>query len=387
MAVVRQTIRCRRHVWAAHASEWMGPLLARWACRRAAGRALPAIRWRRAVLLGADHLGDLLWISASLPHLKTAFPACEWHALASRAGLDALVHNPFLRSTHLIAEKGFRRFQDITRTLVALKPDAALCYNTGGYWFELMAAAYAGVPCRVGYVHKGFSGLVTQPLSIRFPQPYPAYFRDAVAQLSALEASWPLRPLLYPSREDAAEGEKVWRALGVGPNDIVAACFPFSRQAQGAIPPEWFAAVMAAASRAPITWLLCGTAGEERPWRILQARYGLARAHVLAGRLNARSMVSLLRHCDLAFCADSGGRHLANAANITVAFVRNLGARAIETGVYLPTEVDLTPPLAECLSPSAVRRVIAEMPPEQTAKRLLDILRRTGKSSKSLPEN
>ena len=112
-----------------------------------------------------------------LPALAEAFPDCEWHYMASSPASEILAGNPLIKSC-------------VSSPEMPGPVDVAICYNSGGYWRELIQATKGGIPNRVGYVHKGFSALVTNPIEIDHPQPYPAYFRDLIAQLTAL------RPLI-----------------------------------------------------------------------------------------------------------------------------------------------------------------------------------------------
>ena len=71
-----------------------------------------------------------------------------------------------------------------------------------------------------------------------------------------------------------------------------------------------------------------------------------------------------LRHGD---GADSGPRHLANAAGIPVFFVPNLAVGKIETGAYLDTETDLAPDF-EWVPPSGQADAFARLEPARMAE-------------------
>ncbi len=91
--------------------------------------------------------------------------------------------------------------------------DVALCYNSSSTSRDLLFAARLKIPNRIGYPDKGFSGLVTFPIRIQYPQPYPAYFRDLVGQVTSCVPDWSLRPQIFPTSEDEAAAEAAWEHL------------------------------------------------------------------------------------------------------------------------------------------------------------------------------
>jgi len=241
-----------------------------------------------------------------------------------------------------------------------LRPDVALCYDSGDYWHGLLVALRCGIPNRAAYVHKGLSGLTTLPMRLNFPQPYPAYFRDLVGQLTGLQTAWSLRPAVHPSAEDCVTAERIWQEMCPAPGTPVLAVFPTSRQPFGTWPPERFGEALAQMGKITrVEVLLCGSAADAAVLHALQSAF-CPDAKVLAGRLNLRALTVLLRRCTLALSSDSGPRHLANAAGIPVVFLRNLWARRIETGPYLPTETDLAPPREYLRLP---RKKMQSLPP------------------------
>lgn len=257
--------------------------------------------------------------------------------------------------------------------LKALHADVALCYDTGAYWKPLMLAIRAGIPNRVGYVHKGCSGGVTHPIGINFPQPYPAYFRDLVAQLTGMPPDGPLQPKVYPSQDDSREADALWRSFFLSGNQPVLAAFVASRQSIGVPPPRFLGEILASLStRTPVNILLMGGTDDEALLHFLKHQWRLS-AHIIAGRLNLRAVTALLARCTLVFSTDSGPRHLANAAGVPVAFVRNLWSRRIETGQYLDTETDLAPEV-EMISPDSEKEWRQLIGVEQTASRLAHLL-------------
>ncbi len=347
------TFRDRRNLALARWSEFAAPLLKVAARVSCPGRPTPPASWRRGILVGAHHIGDVLYNTASLPALVEAFPECEWHFLAKPPATEVLANNPFIKSC--------------VESLDSLGPvDVAICYNSGGYWRDLVGVTRRGIPNRVGYIHKGFSALATYPVPISYPQPYPAYFRDLVAQLAGRAADWPLRPRVYPAARDAEKADAIWTEAGMGEKPVVA-CFLTSRQASGVWPARKFAETVAyLEADESHQAVLCGTAGEAELLEKLKTEFGL-RALLLAGKLNLLSLACFLRKCAVTLCPDSGPRHLANAVQTPVVFVRNFAVGKIETGAYCETEIDAAPDL-ERVPPPAQEQAFELLQPEAVAE-------------------
>jgi len=354
------TFRHSRNLAVARLSEWGSPIL-RAAASLFSRSPTPAPSWRRGVLLGADHIGDVLYNTASLPVLAAAFPDCEWHYVASAPASEILAHNPFIKSCVASPEM--------------LGPvDVAICYNSGGYWRDLIKATRRGTPNRVGYVHKGFSALVTHPIQINYPQPFPAYFRDLVAQLTVTPPTWSLRPQVFPGREDKERAMTVWQELALDPTHSVLACFVTSRQAAGVWPPEKFGAAIQQIEKArDIQTILLGAPNDLAVLEELRRSFNLT-ARVVAGRLPLLALVCFLKKCAAVFCPDSGSRHLTNAAGVRVFYVRNISFGKVEAGRYCETEFDLAPDV-EFVPPNRQEEFFAGLDPATLAGQILSVLR------------
>ena len=358
------TFRHWRNLFAARTSEWASPLLKGAAAFRSRARPTPPASWRRGILLGADHIGDVLYNTASLPALAEAFPECQWHYVVSAPAREILAHNPFIKSCVSSPEM--------------LGPvDVAICYNSGGYWRELIRATKGGIPNRVGYVHKGFSALVTYPIEINYPQPYPAYFRDLIARLTALSPAWSLRPQVFPSREDEERAQTLWQELALDPTRPVLACFVTSRQSAGVWPPEKFGlAIQRIEKERDIQTILLGAPEDLPVLEDLKRTFNL-NSRVAAGRLHLLSLVCFLKKCAAVLSTDSGPRHLANAAGVRVIYVRNISFSKVEAGRYCETEFDLAPDV-EFVPPGRQEEIFSGLDPAQIGDQVLAILKTGG---------
>jgi ADP-heptose:LPS heptosyltransferase len=325
--------------------------------------------WRRGLLLGGAHIGDLLYRTPSLNALKEGLPQCRWHYLTERSSGEVLSTHPAISATidGMRTRLGSAEHSALARRLRAENFDVAICYDTGQYWPDLLLAIHAGIPNRVGYVHKGFSGLVTHPISICTPQPYPAYFRDLVAQLTSQTPNWPLRPVVVTQPDDEAEAVAVRHSLELSSHKPVLACFVTTRQPTGQWPRASYGQTLALLERqSGVQLVLCGAATDAPVLEELKEAHGL-KCPILAGRLRLRSLVAFLRGCDGVFCADSGPRHLANAAGVPVFFMRNVWFDRVEAGPYVETEKDLGPEV-ERVTPGRETEAFRSVTPEGVAE-------------------
>ena len=351
------TFRDRRNLLLARVSEMGAPFLKMAAQLSSRSGPTSPESWRRGVLIGADHIGDILYNTASLSVLAETLPNCEWNYLATPPAGEILANYPSIKSC--------------LPSLESLGPvDVAICYDSGAYWRNLVAATRRGIPNRVGYVHKGFSALVTHPIQINHPQPFPAYFRDLVAQLSNREPSWSLRPRVFPSAADENDADELWREVEFDPARPVIACFVTSRQSRGVLPLSKFAEAIRELEKKPnVQTVLLGASADLPVLTELKAAFHL-RAVITAGRLRLIPLVCFLRKCAVVFSTDSGPRHLANAAGVKVIYVRNISFSKVEAGRYCETEIDLAPDL-EFVAPEVEQQIFGDLDSVQIANGVL----------------
>jgi ADP-heptose:LPS heptosyltransferase len=369
----RASFRLARNYVAALGAELGAPLLRALARIETARPPVPLRCWRKGLLLGADHIGDVLYLTPSLPILREAFPQCEWYMSTDRLSAQVVEGNPHLDGV-VEASMHAMPFAERRMRLMAMNVDGVLCYNSAGYWRELVLTAAAGIPSRVGFVHKGFSGLVTHPISIRLPQSYPALFRGLVAQLAGRAPDWSLRPQVYPSEADQRAAAALWAEfrLGEGGKPVVV-CFLTSRSAFAVWPFDYVASALQGVVRETgADIILCGSAADAPILERVRARLDFP-CFLNAGRLHLRALVCFLRRCQLVFTPDSGPRHLANAAGVPVVFIRNPSHGRIAAGAYVDTEYDLGGP-DECLAPGLQSEYFRHITPEAAIRKLSVVL-------------
>ncbi len=340
---------CFRTCWRyglAVVSEWLASPLRVTARVIVRHPATPPSQWRRLLLLGDDHIGDVLFTTGSIPYLAEAFSNCKLDFLCGAPANQVLNNNPYLH--RVILRDSGKLWQ---RTVRESGYDAILCYNMAHHIGDLALALRTRIPNRIAYAHKGFSAWVTHPLPIRHPQPFAAYFRDAVAHLTGQDGSWPLRPMVYPLPADRIVADQTANRIGLDREQPSIACFCSSRQPRGVAPPALFMSLLAALQQASpgLRIVLMGAASDGPLLENIRA-VSCPGASILAGVLPLHPLVEFLKHFDLVLTPDSGPRHLANAAGVPVAFFRNICVVAAETGSYgVETELDLVPPDVELL--------------------------------------
>ncbi len=301
--------------------------------------------WRKALIVGDNHIGDLLYRSASLAPLKAALPECEFHYLAAPGSSAVLEGNPALTGIlpWLKSDSPLDLSQEHFEALRAMQFDAVLSTNCIKYWPELLLAVRLGVPNRAGYTYKGFSGWVTHPIPIQYPRPFAAYFRDYVAALTSRKASWKPRPVIMTNPADETEADALWAARSLNRHPRVLASFITSRQPTGIWPAAKFGETLRLVrERTGAHILLCGAASDEPLLAAIDREHRLE-ATIIAGSLGLRALSCFLKRCSAVLTADSGPRHIANAAGVPVIFVRNVWFNPVEAGPYVETETDLCP--------------------------------------------
>jgi len=371
----RSTFQQPHNYWLARASELLRPALVALARRWSPGPITPPTAWRRGLLLGANHIGDCLYLTPSLAALRRGLPNCEWFMAAPAPAYETLETNPHLAGCVRL-DLTTAPLAQARAELAAIGPfDAAISYSHIRAWPHLLRLARLGIPNRAGYIHKGFSGLVTYPLALRHPQPVPYYFRDLVSQLTGQPVEASLRPQVFSTAADHQTAADCWRRLGLAGDLPVVMCFCTSRQPTGVWPLAKFAETLKLlTTRGECQILLGGSAGDRAALERVRTLAGLT-CSVVAGDLSLRALACFLPRCAAVLAPDTGTRHLANAAGVPVVFVRNLYVNRIESGVYCPTELDVAPPV-EFVPPAEQAHLFDQIQPAAVVEALAGLISR-----------
>jgi ADP-heptose:LPS heptosyltransferase len=372
--IIPEAFRKRRNYYFAEVTELLAGLLRTYARWKAPGAAMPPQQWRRALILGSDHVGDVLYRSGSLEPLKRGLPECDFYYLAAPGSADVIDKCPWLKRVFRFErDKSGRVSKEALDTLRDIGFDAAISSNAGTYQWDLLLALRLGIPSRAGFTGKGFSAWVTHPVPLRYPSPFPVYFRDMVAALTGHEPAWPARPRVFFDETDEAVAQRFVEELGLDPARPVMACFLTSRQPNGVWPPDCFGrAVQIVASKAPVQVVLCGARSDEPLLTHIDREFALG-AQINAGRIGLRPLARFLARCAVVLTTDSGPRHLANSAGAPTVFIRNLRFNKVEAGVYCDTEYDMAPD-SECVPRAEQDRELRKTTPEMVANKVLEIV-------------
>jgi heptosyltransferase-1 len=281
---------------AAVASDLAAPLLRLWADGRAIGPATPPGEWRRVVMLGSTHIGDVMYRTPSLAYLKRALPHCEVSYVTSPLTAALVETNPAVDVVLPIAETGPAWRRDMTRVLRSYRFDAAICTDNISYHRDLLLVARSGIPARIGFAHKGFSALVTDAVPAPTRLPAPAYTRALIAHVCRLDPTWDLTPVLATTPEDEQRADTVWRDLGLGAAPVTIACAMTLRQVMTATwPPRSFIAALSDVARdIDLEVVLCGSTADG-PLLRDAARRAPFPCRVAAGTLTLRAIGALFR--------------------------------------------------------------------------------------------
>lgn len=302
--------------------------------------------WRKGILLGADHVGDVLYRTTSLEHLAKSFPWIEWHWLVTSPADQVLVGNPYIKKVFL--RNTFLSKKHLLDIFKQEQYDVALCYDTGGHVAHFKFALDAKIPNRIGYVHKGFSVWVNHPIPIQWPQPFAAYFRNLIEFLTQKRDNSPLRPKIYLNNSHFDVAEKYFLRHSIQPKNFVIIACPCSRQPLNAlVSKEVFIEFVLKLNNAiqkvfrkKVIVIWAGTKEDFPHLQELQQKTKTF-AFVCAGEMNLLEFAALIQKSHLLISQDSAPRHLANAVQTPCLFWRNQLTHPIETGPYTDSEFDL----------------------------------------------
>jgi ADP-heptose:LPS heptosyltransferase len=377
---IPSAFRQKRNLALGIASEIASPLLRPIASYVARGTVSRPSEWRRGLIIAHNHIGDVLYRTPSLQALHEGLPQCDWAFLTTPSSAEILEGNPHL-SEVIPWCRGEHSWEIDPAHKTDLRKrgfDVVLCTNTLRHYPDFVLGVTLGIPNRVGFTHKGLSGLITHPVAIDFPSPYPAYFRALVGDVIGRTPDWSLTPEIFLDDVASSEAQRVIAALGLTGERPVVACCLTTRQPHGNWPVDFMVAAIADARNAvDMDVVLCGTPDDREQLNTIAEKLG-GRVYVAAGDLSLRGFGAFLRECTALFTLDSGPRHLGNAVGTRVLFARNLSHSKVEAGKYCATETDLAPD-AEYLTDSEIQQIAATTPVSTFSTRLTEALQPSGR--------
>jgi ADP-heptose:LPS heptosyltransferase len=341
-----RAFRRKRNLLLGVASEIANPVLRPFAKLASKHEPSEPHQWRKGLILGHNHIGDVLYRTCSLGALGAGLPDCEWSYLTSPTSAPILEDNPDIQE--ILPWSRSLEAWDIDSShrdkLKAMGFDVVLCTNTLRHYPDLLLATWLGIPNRVGFTHKGLSALVTHPVPARFPSPYAGYFRSMVAEITGTIPTWPLAPQVFLTDDDRDEAARALRLAGINPDTSFLACSLTTRQKHGNWPVRSMISVLREVQKkSDFQIVLTGSNDDAAALESYASELG-GGIKVLAGKLSIRGFAALLERSNAVFTLDSGPRHIANAVGASVIFARNMSHSEVEAGKYFDTETDIAPP-------------------------------------------
>lgn len=381
----RQHFVQKRNYYIALISEWIAPLLRSLAYLVTGSPSSPQ-SWRRVLILGSTHIGDVLYTTAGLALLRQGLPHCRISYLAAPPADQVLQRNPNLDEIITVAHECniSDYFRCVYPRLKGRDFDAVLCSARGGAWRELLLALWLKIPNRVGYDFRGFSGWITHPITIRFPNPFAVYFTEFAVELTGARATPSSRPQVFIGEEDREEAEKVWGEFDQSRTKPALLCFATNRQ-NPLIWPEDNITETLRILQLDYDLALAGAQSDLYILKRIQSRLS-NQTPIWAGQLKLRALAFLMTKFQAVITPDSGPRHLANCSSVPVFFTRHIFIRHAEAGVYCSNEYDLMAPSDEQLTTPEVVDRWKKISPSQLAHQITTILQHLPKDKASLSQ-
>src|SRR5688572_9121316 len=131
--------RTRTKRWLAHTSEFVAPLLRTGAAMASRGAPGEPHKWRNGLILGHNHIGDVVYRTCSLDQLADGLPECEWSYLTSAESAELLEGNPAIRQVlpWCAGENAWDLLQGKFGELKQRQFDVVLCTNTLRHYPDL----------------------------------------------------------------------------------------------------------------------------------------------------------------------------------------------------------------------------------------------------------
>ncbi len=150
---------------------WGLQLAGAWLSRRVPTPPTP----KKILLIRPDHLGDLLFLTPALRHLRQSLPEAHLSLLVGPWGLPIVQNNPhvddiltcdfpgFTRQPKPSPWQPYRYLHEMAHTLKKHRFDAAIVFRFD-HWWGAWLAAVAGIPRRVGYATDSVRPFLTASL-------------------------------------------------------------------------------------------------------------------------------------------------------------------------------------------------------------------------------
>ena len=282
---------------------------------------------RTGMIFNWPHVGDTLCLTGSLWDLVEGSKHIKWHVIVDRASVN-LLEKSSLIPLSLDRPKNLTLFQRpfIVKLLWRHRFDVVIFAKSSAnsqpfHNFTNLALCLLVRP-RVLYAsaHQGFISLINRPTVVQRPVSVAAFFSLAVQKFLASPLPNGVRPELKIDRIKRNEGSAIFREISNGQQ--VLGVFPSSLTFQFDWPIDQLATFI---FKMNTRWnFRCAVFVTEKQLIRYKDLTNDARLRVsLVCQSNIEIVISILRACVCVVTPDSGGRHIGNAANIPVFYIKN----------------------------------------------------------------
>ena len=287
---------------------------------------------RRILLMNAAYNGDVLMSTSVIPLLRKAFPNAEIGFLGGSWANQVVANHPDLARTHVIdlfrlnrskiglhakLRQQWRTQGQARREIMACKYDLAIDLFTGFpplSWF----AWSCRIPCRIGYMNRGFGALLTIPLSleVRPGKHETEYHVDLLAPMGITSD----RRINHPALAEPADTDCQSLADLLGWPSLASHRYVVIHPGTGEPLREWpdekwreTVHLLAADGTFDLLFTGHGTRECATLDRILAGVDSRTRCVNLGGKLSWRQLCALFRHASAVVGVESMSGHLASA--------------------------------------------------------------------------
>jgi len=276
----------------------------------------------RVLVIRPDHLGDLLFTTPTLHHLRQAWPAARITALVGPWGQAVLAGHPALDEILTLPFPGFSRQPAASLTapyqllraeaarLAAQRFDLALILRFD-HWWGAWLAQRASIPHRIGFAIPECVPFLTSAV------PY-APRQHEVLQNLTLAAAATGQPLVAPAplHFTVTEAAAVWAEAWLHEHGLMARPLVILQPGSGAAVKLWrveaWAALASVLQAKGLALLLTGGPAEALLAQAINARLPRP-VPSLVGHTSLEQAAALFQRCALVIGLDSGPMHLAVA--------------------------------------------------------------------------
>jgi len=284
---------------------------------------------RKILLIRPDHLGDLLFLTPALRHLRQSLPEAHLTLLVGKWGLPIVRHNPHVDEILTCDFPGFTRtekpspwqpYRYLSEQARALKPhrfDTALVLRFDHWWGAWLAAA-AGIPRRIGYAIDSVRPFLTHPLPyIDQRHEVEQNFRLAQFAITGNDALSPNNPIgdteFFPDTASAVWAKDWLRAKNVDDAHPLVVIHPGAGAAVKLWRAEAWAQVMDALAREFSAQFVLSGSPAERALCAEIAEKSAAQTAIAAGETSLSQIAAIMARTALVIGPDTGPVKLAAA--------------------------------------------------------------------------